>query len=126
MSKKLSAMILMTMLAASGCVSTSAVMMNSSQTYRPTDNVAILFEAPERDYDIIAIVEGNGSVFNNYSQVLKKIQEKAKKIGAHAIIPITTESQYVPTKYITNVDGSLLALPDGNKITIKTAAIRYK
>ena len=53
-----SASILMIMFAASGCVSTDAVMMNSSRTYPPTDNVAILLEEPDRNYEIIAIGEG--------------------------------------------------------------------
>ncbi|MYC15695.1 MAG: hypothetical protein F4Y39_18375 [Gemmatimonadetes bacterium] len=113
-------------LAASGCVGTSAVMINSSRTYPPTDNITILFKEPDRTYEIIAIIEGNGTVFNNQSQVLKEMQVKAQKIGAHAIIPLTTDSQYVPDKYIQNIDGSPLLIPGGNKITMKAVAIRYK
>ena len=107
------------------CASTSVVRINSAQTYPPTENVVILFEIPEQDHEIIAIVEGNGSIFNNYSQVLQKIQEKAQKIGAHAIIPLAPESVYVPSTNVTNFDGSPLTIPGGTKMTIKAVAIRY-
>ena len=119
-------MILVTMPLAVGCAATSVVMINSAQKYPPTENVVLLFEIPERDHEIIAIVEGNGSIFNNYSQVLKKTQERAQKIGAHAIIPLRPETEYVPSASVTNFDGSPLTIPGGTKITVKAVAIRYK
>ena len=119
-------LVILFVLTASGCVGTSAVMINSSRTYPPTDNITILFKEPDQAYEIIAIIEGNGTVFNNQSQILKEMQVKAQKIGAHAIIPLTADTQYIPDKYIQNIDGSPLLLPGGNKITMKAVAIRYK
>ena len=108
-----------------GCVATTAVMINSSSKYPPTDNVEILFDVPtDRDCKMIGIIEGNGTQFNNYSAVLKKVQEKARKIGAHAVVPLKTDNQYVADSIVRNIDGSPLTIPGGNKITIKAAALR--
>lgn len=108
-----------------GCVATTAVMLNSGSKFPPTDNVEILFEVPpDRDCKMIGIIEGNGTQFNNYSAVLKKVQEKAQKIGAHAVVPLTTDNQYVADAVVRNIDGSPLTIPGGNKITIKVAALR--
>ena len=108
-----------------GCVATTAVMMNSSAKYPPTDSVEILFEVPkDRNCKMIGIIEGNGTQFNNSSDVLKKVQEKARKIGAHAVVPLTTDNQYVADSVVRNFDGSPLTIPGGNKITIKAAALR--
>ena len=118
-------MLMMILALTLSCASTSVVMINSAQTYPPTENVSILFKIPERDHKIIAIVEGNGSIFNNYSQVLQKIQKKAQKIGADAIIPLAPETVYVHSANVTNFDGSPLTIPGGTKMTIKAVAIRY-
>ena len=100
-------------------------MINSSSKYPPTDNVEILFDVPtDRDCKMIGIIEGNGTQFNNYSAVLKKVQEKARKIGAHAVVPLKTDNQYVADSIVRNIDGSPLTIPGGNKITIKAAALR--
>ncbi len=109
----------------SACVNTDAVLLDPSQTYQPTESVQILFVEPTEPYEIIAIVEGNGSIFNNQSQVLKKIRKKAQKIGAHAIILLSTDSEYVAPTTVTNFDGSSLTVPGGKKLTMKAVAIRF-
>ncbi len=76
---------------------------------------------------MIAIIEGNGSQYNKQSQVFKAMQKRARKIGAHAIIPISTDTEYVPTTTHANpVAGSPpITIMGGNKIIMKAAAIRF-
>lgn len=108
-----------------GCASAHVVMLDTSRSYPPTKGVVMLMGEPERSYEVIAIIEGNGSQFNNQTQVIKAIQKKARKIGAHAIYLISSENQYVPTTYTRNLDGSLLTIPGGNKQIVKALAIRF-
>lgn len=108
-----------------GCATADAVLIDTSRKYPPTESVAILLEDPEQPYEVIAILEGNGSQFNNQSQVIKAIQKKARKIGAHAIYLISSGNQYVPPTYTRNFDGSLLTIPGGNKQMVKAIAIRF-
>ena len=109
------------------CASADATLIDPSQEYPPTKSVKLLFEEPERPYKVIAIIEGNGSQYNNESEVLKAIRKKAGKIGAHAIIPLSTDKEYVPTTTHANpVAGSPpITIAGGNKITTKAAAIRF-
>lgn len=113
-------------LLASGCVNTDVVMIDPSKSYAPTYGAQLIFEDPSQPHEVIAIIEGNGGIFNNQSDVLKKIQKKAADIGAHAVVPITSESEYVPPTVTQNVDGSLLTVPGGTKRTVKAAAIRFE
>ena len=107
-----------------GCAASSVVMLDSRK-FEPSDSVEILFEEPQdRKFEVIAIVEGNGSIYNTYPEVLKKAKEKAQQIGAHAIIPLPQENHYVP--YTSHMIGQTpITMPGGNKITVKTIAIRY-
>ena len=73
---------------------------------------------------MIAIVEANGSIYNNYAHVLNKAKQKAQQIGAHAIIPMPQENEQVQTT--THMIGQTpVIIPGGNKITIKVIALRY-
>ena len=109
------------------CASANVNLIDSSKKYEPTESVLLLFEEPRRAYKVIAVIEGNGSQYNNESQVLKSIRKKARKIGAHAIIPIVTQKEYVPTTTHANpVAGSPpITIQGGNKIITKVAAIRF-
>lgn len=122
---KLGIAVLPVLVLLSGCVNTDAVMLDTSQHFDPTESVVILVEEPERPHEAIAIIEGNGSLYNNQASVIKAIQKKARKIGAHAILLMSSESDFVPTTYMTNIDGSMLTIPAGNKQTVKAMAIRY-
>ena len=110
----------------SGCVNTDVIMTDPTKSYAPTYGAQLIFDEPSEPHEVIAIIEGNGGTFNNQSDVLKKIQEKAAQIGAHAILPMTSESEYVPPTVTQNIDGSLLTVPGGTKQTVKAFAIRFK
>ena len=110
-----------------GCASADVMLTDPSQEYPPTNSVQLLFEEPNKEYKVIAIIEGNGTQYNNETQVIKAIRKEARKIGAHAIIPLSTDKEYVPTTTHANpVQGSPpITIAGGNKITTKTAAIIF-
>ena len=107
--------------------SAEVLMLDESKEYESTDNVLLLFEEPEEDFIVIAIIEGHGSQYNTDSQVLKSIRKSARKIGAHAIIPLATDKSYVPpTTHANPVAGSPpITIAGGDKITTRAAAIRF-
>ena len=123
----LAGLILVIMLAVLGCgVHAVVVPIDSGKAaYEPTDNVTILFEEPNHSYEAIALIEGNGGRIYSQARILQALQAKAQAIGAHAIITVATDSEYVPTFRMTNVDGSLLTIPGGHNKSAKVLAIRY-
>lgn len=98
--------------------------MLGSHKFDPSENVEIIFQEPVRAYEIIAIVEANGSIDNNYTQVLNKAKEKAQQIGAHAIIPMQQENDHVP-RTTAMIGQTPVVVPGGKKITVKVVALRY-
>ena len=103
------------------------MLLDPSKSYSPTQNVRLLLEDPEEEFEIIAIVEAKGSQYNNQSQVVRAAQKKAGKIGAHAIIPMNTENKVVAPQVMQNpVAGSPpIYVAGGTQMTMKFAAIRY-
>ena len=110
-----------------GCAGADVMLLDPSKTYPPTENVRLLFDEPDEKYEIIAIVEANGSQYNNQSEVVRAAQKEAGKIGAHAIIPMTTERREVASEVIPNpVAGSQpIYIAGGTQMTMKFAAIRF-
>ena len=87
----------------SGCVaSTSAVMLDPSMKYLPTNNVQILSAQPERPYKTIAILETIGNQNVLIPDLLENMRQKAQEIGADAIIPIGEASQEQPQGLMYN------------------------
>lgn len=110
-----------------GCVEADVMLLDPSKTYQSTENVRLLFEEPDEEYEVIAIVEAKGTQYNNQSEVVRAAQKEAGKLGAHAIIPMTTESHEVTSKVIPNpVAGSPpIYIAGGMQMTMKFVAIRY-
>lgn len=111
----------------SACASADAVLMDPGKMYPRVENVQLLFNLPDRPYEVIAMIEGTGSVYNDESDVIKAMRKKAGKVGAHAIIFVSTDLQYMPQQTFANpVQGSPpISIAAGNKITSKAAAIRF-
>ena len=111
----------------SGCASADVMLLDPSRTFPATDNVLLLFEEPEEEYEIIAIIEARGSQYNNQSEVVRAARKEAQKIGAHGIIPMTNERREVRSEIIPNpVAGSPpIYIAGGTQMTMKFAAIRY-
>ena len=111
----------------SGCAGADVMLMDPSRDYAPTDNVLLLFDEPENEYEIIAVIEAKATQYNSESDAVKAARKEARKIGAHAIIPLTTEKKEVQSETMPNpVAGSPpIYIAGGTQITMKFAAIRY-
>ena len=103
------------------------MLTDPSRTYEPTENVQLLLEEPSRPYEIIAIIEAEGSQYNNQSQVVRAARGKAEKIGAHAIMPVANESRNVAPQMLPNpvAGGPPIYMAGGTQMTLKFAAIRF-
>lgn len=119
---------------ASGCVTTNVDLTDPEASYQSTSEVELLFEEPSRPYKVIALIEGNGSTRRKQSLVFDKILKKAKKIGAHAIIPIDSNIQYYPkstfndepASSITDLVSKLLGGANGGyEFDLEVKAIRF-
>lgn len=110
-----------------GCAGADVMLIDPSTTYAPTENVLLLFEEPESEYEIIAVIEAKASQYNTESDAVKAARKEAQKIGAHAIIPMTTEKKEVQSETMPNpVAGSPpIYIAGGTQIAMKFAAIRY-
>lgn len=82
-------------LALSACasVSTQVVPLNPAQTFPPTQFVEILRQKPERPHIEIAVIESRGG---SEAELLNDAREKARALGADAIVRIETETRYHP------------------------------
>lgn len=69
-----------------GCASTK-VYYESEERYKPTRSVEILPISPKQPYIVIATLEARSPAYENGEFVFEKMREKARRIGAHAIIP---------------------------------------
>lgn len=112
---------------AGGCASADVMLLDPSRAYNPTANVQLIFEEPESEYEVIAIIEAKASQYNTESDAFKAARKEARKIGAHAIIPMTTEKKEVQSETIPNpVAGSPpIYIAGGTQLTMKFAAIRF-
>ncbi len=80
-----------------GCgTTTSVVLLDPAKPYAPTNSVAILLKPPAQPYIEIAKLESKGLPGEPETEVLEDARERAKQIGAQAIIVYDTASQYQP------------------------------
>jgi hypothetical protein len=76
-----------------GCTTTRVVMFYESDKYPPTKSVDILSAAPDKPCKAIAILETTGPSNASLPDLLESMRQKAKDIGADAIIPTQDASQ---------------------------------
>lgn len=76
-----------------GCsaVSTRIVPLDPALTFAPSQRVEILLEKPPRQYTQIALLESRGMVGGGESELLEDAREKARALGADAIIRLEVE-----------------------------------
>jgi len=70
----------------SGCGSMKVHYLTENR-YKATRSAEILQREPERPYIMIAILEGRSPKFRDGAFVFEKLRNKARRIGAHAIMP---------------------------------------
>ena len=79
------------LLSACASVSTQVVPLNPAQVYPPTQFVEVLLEKPARPYVEIAMLESRGG---SEADLLNDARDKARALGADAIVRIETERHY--------------------------------
>ena len=80
-------------LGACASVTTKVVELDPAQKYPPTENVEVLLQKPVRAHVEIALVESQGT---SEVDMLNDAREKARALGADAIIRLETERVYHP------------------------------
>lgn len=85
------------MLLLCGCATTThVVLLDPAVRHAPTASVAILLKPPTRAYVEIAKLESKGLPDEPESAVLEDARERAKQVGAHAIIVQEATRHYQP------------------------------
>jgi|SRR6056297_2220384 len=86
-------LVALAVLALTGCDSSAmyttggAVMLEESASYEPTGEVELLTEPPERHFREIAIVEARGTHNAIMPEMMERLRQEARQVGAHAVIP---------------------------------------
>lgn len=75
---------------------TSVVMLDPAKKFPPTESVQILLKPPERPYVEIAKLESRGVAGEPETSVLEDARERARQLGADAIIVQESASVYHP------------------------------
>ena len=132
----------------SGCaaVSTRVVHLDPSRTFAPSQRVEILLEKPRRPYVEIALLESRGAAGGGEAELLKDAREKARALGADAIVRLEIEKTIQPPTTIYDPPyspfffghpfhrypyfyppyyGEYRVIGGGTVYTLKTLAIRY-
>ena len=90
---KLAVLCLTLLITACATVSTKIVELKPAQKYAPTQSVEVLLQKPARPHVEIALIESSGG---SEADMLNDAREKAKALGADAIVKTETERHYHP------------------------------
>ena len=77
-------------------VSTRVVPLDPALKLAPSQRVEILLEKPQRPHTQIALLESRGMVGGGESELLEDAREKARALGADAIIRLEVEKTLQP------------------------------
>ena len=80
---------------------------------RSPDSVAVLLEAPQQPYTVIALIESNTeTVFDSFDDLRREMVAEAAKLGGEALIlgPEVTDSEFIYT-------GTAMIQSDKRKLT---------
>lgn len=137
----------------SGCasVSTHVAVLDPSRRFEPTQNVIVLLRPPERPFVEIAKLESRGAIGEPETALIEDAREKAKALGAHALVTLETLTHYQPPIAVWEPwppgypwyrdrfsrmhfwpygpgfpFGEERVLPGGNVLTLRSVAIRFQ
>ena len=72
-------------LASAGCVNLAYLPTDEEAAYTPSDRVEVLWQAPERPYQVIGRVSASSGDYGE-EELFRRIKSRAAQEGAHAII----------------------------------------
>jgi hypothetical protein len=81
-------------LTACASVTTQVVPLGAPQSYPPTQTVEVLLQPPTRPYTDIALIESHGEVGVSEADLLNDARERARTLGADAIVKTGLEPTY--------------------------------
>ena len=81
-------------LAACASVHTQVVQLGTPHAYPPSQAVEVLLHKPDRPYTEIALIESRGEVGASEVDLLNDAREKAKALGADAIVRTEVDRIY--------------------------------
>jgi len=130
---------------------TSVVRLDPSKQYPATENVQILLRPPEKPYVEIAKLESRGVVGETEPEVLEHARERARQLGAEALLVLDVDRAYHPPivtydyepwpylpwyvdrwygygywPYAPFMGWQPRTIPGGNSYTVRSLAIRYQ
>ena len=109
------------------CVSSKAVMRDESVKFPKSRFVEILDKKPKEPHVVIATLETKGGMGVSLPEILQDMRNKAKEIGADAIIPTRDVSEYKSPGIIYNPWlAGYQTLPGGRMPAIQGYAIIYR
>lgn len=88
--------LLLLALGACASVKTQVVPLGPMQHYPPTQSVEVFLQKPSRPHTEIALVESQGEVGASEADLLNDARDKAKALGADAIVKLETQRIYHP------------------------------
>lgn len=113
----------------SGCAAdfTKATLFDESIIYPQTQTVEILSAPPDKPYKKIALLEAQRGIYATLPDLLNSMRQKAKQIGADAIIPYEyTDKPVSPGLMYNPWLGGYQILPGGNVPVLRGYAIKYQ
>jgi hypothetical protein len=117
----------MTLILVASCSTprTTAVMLNNSTTYSPTNNIEVLMNPPQKPYIEMALLESPEGF--NIPDLLIEMKETAKQLGADAILYINESTRQHPLSTTYNsIIGGYKSMEGVTYIRVKAIAIKYK
>ena len=117
---------LLVIVAFAGCVNTQIAETNPAKKYPKTSNVEILHTKPTKPYEVIAVLDSVGGVGISEASVVNDMRERAKTIGADAIVVIGAASDRTPQQLMYNPWlGGYQTIGGGEYSKMRAAAIKY-
>jgi hypothetical protein len=127
MKKSILIIVILNLLILSSCVTTSVVMTDNNLKYPPSQSVLFLSELPDKPYITIAILETKGYQGKSFPDLLENMREKAKRIGADAIIPTQEGVEKLQQGVIYNPWlGGYQTIGGGSNPILRGVAIKFK
>jgi hypothetical protein len=109
----------------SGCIQGHVTLLEPTISYPPSTHLKILTEKPTRPYRPIAIVRAVGQPSSDDSELLAVLREKAKSLGADAILVLSKEWDKSPA-LINPCAGGIVEGGAEDIPVLKALAIKYR
>ena len=116
-------------LALVGCASSGQIPVQvsskSGHQYPATPYVSVLYSKPDRSYKVVAVLKARGAAGVSGEQVIGALTEKARRVGANAII-VSDQSAKGSPQLQFNSSGGDYKLSGGENVPVFSAiAIRW-